>query len=249
MNGPVLVTNDDGIASTGLLVFARALERAGFEVIVAAPARDMSGAGAAIGPVDPKVPMRRVEVEGLRGPAFAVQAPPAMIVVAAMSGAFGETPGAVASGINAGLNLGRAILHSGTVGAALTGQNLGVPSVACSTLPAADQEVAAQFGVTVLRQLVALEQPMLANVNVPAGATVETPLVTTRLARYGSVTSAIVGDTLDFQLVIDPEAFDEEGTDGMAVRDGHASVTVLDGFGGVGAGEGHVSLRTVAPRG
>src|SRR5829696_8698305 len=114
----VLVTNDDGISSPGLLALARELEERGISVLVAAPATDMSGAAAAIGPVDPRVPARAVELDGLEGSAYEVDAPPAMIVVAAHNGAFGEVPTAVASGVNAGVNLGRAILHSGTVGAA-----------------------------------------------------------------------------------------------------------------------------------
>jgi len=41
-------------------------------------------------------------------------------------------PDLVVSGINAGANTGRAILHSGTVGAALAGQNFGVSGLAVS---------------------------------------------------------------------------------------------------------------------
>lgn len=250
MNGPVLVTNDDGIESPGLIALARALEVAGYEVVVAAPASDMSGAGAAIGPVDPLVPMRRVIVDGVRGPGFAVKAPPAMIVIAAVSGAFGPPPGAVVSGINAGVNLGRAILHSGTVGAALTGQNLGLPAVAASSQTGGDWDVAARFAVTVLRELLLAGVATMANLNVPVGATDATELVTTKLARYGSVTAAIVDDELDFQLVIDPEAFEEAGTDGATVRAGRASVTLLDGFGHTHDGEvASVSMRPVAADG
>jgi len=46
----------------------------------------------------------------------------ALVVVQEMSarlGAFGDPPEVVVSGINSGCNTGRAILHSGTVGAAL----------------------------------------------------------------------------------------------------------------------------------
>jgi hypothetical protein len=43
-----LVTNDDGIDSPGLLVLAKAAHAAGLDVVVAAPARQSSGASAAI---------------------------------------------------------------------------------------------------------------------------------------------------------------------------------------------------------
>ena len=45
-----------------------------------------------------------------------------MIVFLGAHGAFGEPPDIVLAGINRGPNVGRAILHSGTVGAALTAQ-------------------------------------------------------------------------------------------------------------------------------
>jgi 5'-nucleotidase len=195
--------------------------------------------------VDPAVPMRRTPLEGVSGDCFAVEAPPAMIVIAAMSGAFGETPVAVVSGINAGLNLGRAILHSGTVGAALTAQNLGHPAVAISQQTGGDPAVAAAVATEVLDELMRRSPAVMANVNVPSGASHETEVVTTRLARYGSVTAAIVGDELDFQLVIDPAHFDEEGTDGAVVRSGRSSVTVLDGFGAAADDPSSFTLRRV----
>src|SRR5262249_6659124 len=43
-----------------------------------------------------------------------------------------DPPDVVVSGINAGLNTGRAVLHSGTVGAALTAQNFGLSALAVS---------------------------------------------------------------------------------------------------------------------
>jgi 5'/3'-nucleotidase SurE len=43
-----LVTNDDGIGSPGLAVLAAAAVRAGLDVVVAAPARQSSGASAGI---------------------------------------------------------------------------------------------------------------------------------------------------------------------------------------------------------
>jgi len=242
----VLVTNDDGVSSPGLVALAQELERRGFNVVIAAPATDLSGASAAIGPVDPQVPTRRVEVEGVKGPAFAVKAPPAMIVIAALGGAFGGIPTAVASGVNNGVNLGRAILHSGTVGAALTGQNLGLPSIAVSVQPGGDWSVAASVGGDVFEQVLATGTAAMANVNVPKGADASCTRVSTNLARFGAVTAAIIGDVLDFQLTIDPDALDDPGSDGAAVRAGHVSITWLTGFGAGIASEAEFSLRKVS---
>src|SRR5258707_6247997 len=52
--------------------------------------------------------------------------------MAACLGAFGVPPELVVSGVNAGPNTGHAILHSGTVGAALTAQTFGVSALAVS---------------------------------------------------------------------------------------------------------------------
>lgn len=241
----VLVTNDDGIDSAGLIALACALQARGLRVLVVAPATNMSGAGAAMGPVGPAVAIDRVVVPGIEAPCFAVHAPPGMIVIAGVNGAFGEIPGAVASGVNAGVNLGKAILHSGTVGAAMTGQNLGLPSVAVSLQAGESWGEAAEVGADVLLDLIGRDRPMLANVNAPAGITPGTPVERTRLSKFGSVTSAIVGDELQFQLIIDADALDEEGTDGAALKAGRTSVTFLSGIGGHDDADVDVTLRTI----
>ena len=61
----ILVTNDDGVDAIGLHVLARRLVELG-EVVIAAPDREYSGAGAALGTlhlIRPEV--RRVEVQGV----------------------------------------------------------------------------------------------------------------------------------------------------------------------------------------
>jgi 5'-nucleotidase len=135
----ILVTNDDGIDSVGLHVLARRLTDIA-EVVVAAPDREYSGAGAALGTlhlIHPEV--RRVEVDGV-AEAWSVTGPPALCVMFARLGVFGGAFDLVVSGINPGANAGRAIYHSGTVGAALTARNGGVSGVAIS-------QAVAGFGV------------------------------------------------------------------------------------------------------
>jgi 5'-nucleotidase len=131
----VLVTNDDGVASPGLHELAAALVAGGYDVIVVAPDRDMSGSAAALGQihVDEQIEAQPVDLPGLDGvPAYAVDGPPGLCVLAARLGGFGEPPQLVVSGINPGCNAGRAILHSGTVGAALTAANFGCRGLAVS---------------------------------------------------------------------------------------------------------------------
>ncbi|WP_098957264.1 5'/3'-nucleotidase SurE [Pseudonocardia sp. N23] len=118
-----LITNDDGIDSPGLWALAAAVRDAGLDVVVAAPHVDASGVGASVISVrdDDGVRVHPRTLPGLDGvPAFAVEGHPAYIVYAAGRGWLRPAPDIVVSGINLGANVGRSVLHSGTVGAALT---------------------------------------------------------------------------------------------------------------------------------
>ena len=88
----VLVTNDDGVDAPGIRALAKAALRAGCTVTVVAPDGDRSGSAAAIGPLS-TTPPRRLHVEGIPElSVFAVDAPPAVVVLASHAGAFGPPP-------------------------------------------------------------------------------------------------------------------------------------------------------------
>ena len=183
----ILVTNDDGIDCVGLHVLARRLashQAEVDEVVVAAPDREYSGAGAALGTlhlIRPEV--RRIGLDGVPE-AWSVTGPPALCVVFARLGVFGGPFDLVVSGINPGANTGRAIYHSGTVGAALTARSGGMSGVALSQAVAgfgvegqgwdemlADQQwdAAAEIGAHIVDSVRdELEHgPFVLNVNVP----------------------------------------------------------------------------------
>lgn len=127
----ILVTNDDGIDSIGLHLLARAMTTHG-DVVVAAPDREYSGAGAALGAlhlIQPEV--RRASIDGIDD-VWTVNGPPGLCVMFSRLGAFGAPFDLVVSGINPGANVGRSIYHSGTVGACLTARNGGLSGVAVS---------------------------------------------------------------------------------------------------------------------
>ena len=127
----ILVTNDDGIDSIGLHVLARAMRIHG-DVVIAAPDREYSGAGAAVGALHLMQPeTRRQQVDGI-DEAWSVTGPPALCVMFACLGLFGEPFDLVVAGINPGANVGRSVYHSGTVGAALTARSRGISGVAVS---------------------------------------------------------------------------------------------------------------------
>ncbi|MEM8708622.1 MAG: 5'/3'-nucleotidase SurE [Actinomycetota bacterium] len=126
----ILVTNDDGIDSIGLHVLARAMRPFG-EVVIAAPNTEYSGYGAALGTLHAMKPdVRKEYVEGI-DEAWSISAPPALCAMFGRLGVFGDID-LVVSGINPGANVGRAVYHSGTVGACLTARNGGISGVAVS---------------------------------------------------------------------------------------------------------------------
>jgi 5'-nucleotidase len=184
----ILVTNDDGIDSTGLHVLVRAMcELEGdHQIVVAAPDSEYSGAGAAIGALHLIKPViRRSSLPDCDcAEVWTVGGPPALCVMFARLHAFGPPPRLVVSGINPGANVGRAVYHSGTVGAALTGRNGNASGVAISQSVAgfgvegqgwdemlADQrwETAATVARAFVQALVDAppSEPVVANINVP----------------------------------------------------------------------------------
>ena len=184
----ILVTNDDGIDSVGLHVLARAVcaLEGEHEVIVAAPDQEYSGAGAALGALHVMQPeVRRAHIDACPAAAiWSVTGPPALCVMFSRLGAFGPPFDLVVAGINPGANVGRAVYHSGTVGAALTARNGKISGVAVSQSVTGfgvegqgwdeaiiDQhwDSAATVGAAVVQSLIddMPADPVVVNVNVP----------------------------------------------------------------------------------
>ena len=127
----ILVTNDDGIDSVGLHELARALVNLG-EVTVVAPDAEYSGAGASLGAmhlIRPEV--HDATIDGIDR-SWSVSGPPGLCVIYSRLGLFGDPFDLVVAGINPGMNVGRSVYHSGTVGAALTARNGGTTGIAVS---------------------------------------------------------------------------------------------------------------------
>ena len=109
MTTRVLITNDDGIAAPGIRALAAAVHAEGYDVVVAAPQRETSGASAALTAITQqgRIIFDRVTLPGLPDvPAYAVAASPAYIAVLAGLGTFGPPPELLLSGINRGANAG-----------------------------------------------------------------------------------------------------------------------------------------------
>lgn len=165
----VLVTNDDGIDSPGIELLARRLNQ-DFDTVVVAPAWDMSGSGTGIGQFDPAKGVGLVKVDRDDLTAYTVEGPPGLAVLAGMLGAFGPPPDLVVSGVNAGMNTGHSVMHSGTVGAALTARTMGAHGLAVSVRESDPWQW--ETAVTVARSAVdwVLQRPgpkCVLNLNVP----------------------------------------------------------------------------------
>ncbi|MBC7291282.1 MAG: 5'/3'-nucleotidase SurE [Actinotalea sp.] len=234
-----LVTNDDGIRSPGLSVLARVALDAGYEVTVAAPATEYSGASAALFGVeeDGRLVVERTAPPGLPDgvESFAVGAAPGLIAFLAAHEGFGGRPDVVLSGVNRGPNTGHAVIHSGTVGAAMSAMTHGIHGMAVS-INAADPvhwESAGLVAAHGLRWF--LEQPAadgVLNLNVPDLPPHEVRGVRRApLARFGAVQARVElleAEGLDLQVSyeeIDPSA-DAESDAGLLAA-GWATMSLL----------------------
>ena len=166
----ILVANDDGIGSVGLLPLAEEMAKLG-EVIVVAPKSNRSGVGHGITYRDPVAYGSSDDFGTLE--AWWVDALPASCVrwgLATRTG--GRLPDLVVSGINDGSNMGEAIYYSGTVGAAREGALAGCSAIAFSINrgPEVDYSGAAARAREIAAAVLALgERRVLLNVNFPAG--------------------------------------------------------------------------------
>jgi len=132
----ILLTNDDGVASPGILLLAKALRGAGHRVFVIAPDTDRSGVSHAVTFFNN--PCKVVQIED---DIWSCSGTPADCVVIALKGGFSQfcidtdknnAPDLIISGINRGANLGTDLVYSGTAAAARQGSFCGIPSIALS---------------------------------------------------------------------------------------------------------------------
>jgi 5'-nucleotidase len=229
----VLITNDDGVDAPGILYLADALAT-DFDVTIAAPSRDWSGAGTGIGHFDPRagIPMRNVHRGDHR--AYALDGPPGLAVMAAALGAFGPPFDMVVSGINAGINTGQSVIHSGTVGAALTARTFGSHGLAVSLEPSDpwNWDSAAAIALAVAKWITSeTRQTTAINLNLPGVPIGEVRgLREAKLDRFGYFRVAVnneSGQKLEFEMSSHGDRAAEEGSDTWLLRNRYATVTSL----------------------
>src|SRR6266513_2809138 len=163
----ILVTNDDGYRSEGLLALADALRPLG-DVTIVAPTVEASAIGHAL---TLRHPLRLDPI----GPGvFAVDGTPTDCVNIAITQVLHGLPDLVVSGINKGWNLGDDVTYSGTVAGAFEAALLGIPAIAVSLRQTRGEydfgyaaRAAAAFADAILRR--PLPSRTFLNINVPKG--------------------------------------------------------------------------------
>lgn len=234
----ILVTNDDGVESRGIIELADAL-CAIADVTVVAPDGDRSGIAHAL---SIHHPVRIRELTDRAVKTFSCSGTPADCVVVGAYELMDAPPDLVVSGINRGANAGDDITYSGTIAAANEALLIGVASIAVSlnvgwprTVERPYWETAARVAVEAASERAEFEFPptTLLNVNVP-----NLPYGELRGRRWTRQARKRYTDRTDRRT--DPRgetyvwiwgSYDgaefEEGTDLHALREGYASFTPL----------------------
>ena len=225
----ILVTNDDGIHSDGLIKLEESLKQLG-DVYVVAPASEMSGASHSL------TLARPLRIRQLDDRHWAIDGTPTDCVTLALNRILSEDqrPHICVSGINHGGNLGDDATYSGTVAGALEAAILGVPGIALS-LVARDNfnfEESAALAVVVAKKVLeeGLPEGTLLNINIPQreikgvkvtrqGIKNARPVITEHIDPRGKPYFWIGEEYFNVNSV--------EGTDYHAVANGYVSVTPL----------------------
>ncbi len=229
----ILVSNDDGIHSEGLITLAQALEDLG-EVFVVAPDREQSAASHSL------TLHRPLRIDEINSHWFAINGTPSDCILLGVNGILKDgKPALIASGINKGANLGDDIIYSGTVSAAIEGTLLGIPSFAISIASRNDFhfETASNFAKSLSRYILEKGLPSNTVLNVNCPNVAEQKIKSYEITRQGRrIYSDIVVEKVDprgekyYWLGGGEPGYDasEEDTDFKAVYDNRISITPLN---------------------
>ena len=165
----IVITNDDGINSTGLITLAQAISAIA-NVTVVAPDRERSATAHAITMHKP-LRVEKTDIPGCKALGYKVNGTPSDCVKLALEALLKDAPDFVLSGINRGANLGTDVIYSGTVSAAIEAALLGVPAIALAVTSHGNIEFdyAANFAKNLCQQISKQSFPKdtLLNVNIP----------------------------------------------------------------------------------
>ncbi|MCK4424497.1 5'/3'-nucleotidase SurE [Candidatus Bathyarchaeota archaeon] len=240
----ILLVNDDGVHSPGLLALKKKMEKLG-KVVVVTPETERSGAGKAVSTCLIKV-KKTMLADGTK--AYAIDGTPADACLLALFKILKHPPSLVVSGINLGPNLGiDDLLTSGTLGAALEAAIHKIPAIAVSYslerirdcegnrrekigLENLDRcaELAKQTAEHVLKHGMP-EDVDLISINVPEKPSSKMVEVTTLSCKgYADIFAEKAGGYKIREWILNDYPYDEAGTDLHAVRENrHISITPI----------------------
>ena len=222
----ILITNDDGVYSPGILALAQEATKFG-EVRIVAPDVERSSAGQSITASRP-LTYKRTPIKDFE--AFRVNGTPSDCV--ALGAHNWEKVDVVLSGINLGSNLGNAMWHSGTLAAAKQAALFGLRGIALST-PSTETEpnfaILKPWVAIVLKLVFDMRDACLLNVNLPTGMPRGIMWTRQSVRHYdGKVVPGKdpMGRTHYWYTVVPVDAT-EKGTDRWAIEQGYVSLTPL----------------------
>ncbi len=224
----ILLTNDDGILSSGLRVLKEFLSGR-YEIYVVAPDRERSGISMSITINQP------LRLKPMGEKEYAVTGTPVDCINIALQKILPQWPDFIISGMNEGENLCEDVFFSGTVAAAYTGHLYGVPSLAVSLIAGKkgkfDYKTGARISGEVLEKLLPLhDHAVVYNLNIPYGTNGKLQVTSIGLKRY----KPTVVERLDPRRrkyywigTGEPETRGEKGTDLQAIAEGNIALSVL----------------------
>ncbi|MDR1980531.1 MAG: 5'/3'-nucleotidase SurE [Tannerellaceae bacterium] len=165
----ILITNDDGVNAKGLIELTECLRDLG-DLVVFAPDKPQSGMSSSLTSLNP-IKYRLLKQEaGLA--VYSCTGTPVDCVKLAMNDLLDSKPDLLVSGINHGSNMAVCVHYSGTMGAAIEGCILGIPSMGISLTthsPHADFSECCRIGRKLARRLLreGLPAGTYLNLNVP----------------------------------------------------------------------------------
>ncbi|MDR0506662.1 MAG: 5'/3'-nucleotidase SurE [Dysgonamonadaceae bacterium] len=230
----ILITNDDGVHAKGINALIEGVRSLG-EIVVIAPDRIRSGMSSAITASNP-IRLNQIHKEKDLT-VYSCTGTPVDCVKLGINEILDRKPDLLLSGINHGSNAAICVIYSGTVGAALEGCILKIPSVGISLTnhsPDADFTQAVKYGKLIAEKILAGELPegVCINLNIPDISNVKGLKICTQTKGYWAK---------EFQTAKDPsgqtvywltgsflnEELGNEQSDEWALSQGYAALVPL----------------------
>lgn len=165
----ILISNDDGYNSVGIRALAKEFNKIA-NIIVVAPISQKSGVSNSFTFTQPLTVKHHI-IDNINY--YAISGTPVDCIKIAMAELLDEKPDIILSGINSGRNTAINILYSGTLGAAMEGYLLGIPSAAISLDSGTNEEHysdAAEIAREVIEKYIInnnISEKLLLNINIP----------------------------------------------------------------------------------